>query len=302
MKKTVLIILLICAICAFAYSQEIVYVSANGNDNNSGLREAEALKTLSAALSRAEQLSNGRITVIGTLDANSETQSNRNFVFVLSSNSSREILITGKRNASGSERAVLSAKDSNKSVVSVSRGSIRFENIEISNARGEGTGAVGVLVNSRMTLGQGAVVKDNNTFGILIYDDNAICTINGGEVRNNNSSGVYASKGLLVLQGGTISDNSADMGAGVLVAENAKFEMRGGTISNNKAEWGAGVVVMNKGAFNMSDGTITRNTANDSVGGVWIQPGGIFDRNLLRAKISGNTSIKKNINPNIFKQ
>jgi hypothetical protein len=286
---------------AFASAQEVIYVSASGNDNNSGLSETEALKTLYRALSRAEQLNDSKITVLGTLDASSETQNNRDSVFQLSANSDREIIITGKSGASGSEKAILSAKDSNRSIVSVSKGNIRFEHIEISNANGEGTGGVGVFVFSRMTLGQGAVVRDNNSFGILISGNGAVCTIDGGEVRNNNSSAVFISNGLFVLQNGTIADNKADMGAGVLVATNAKFEMQGGTITNNRADWGAGVVIMDKGTFEMAGGTITKNRATNSIGGVYVQRGGIFVQD-RKAKVSGNNAAKTNLNPNVYRQ
>jgi hypothetical protein len=297
MKKILLIIFMVCAICAFASSQEIIYVSAGGNDNNTGLSETEPLKTLSRALSRAEQLNSGRITVLGTLDAGSGTQSNRDAIFVLSANSDREILITGKPGASGSEKAILSA-NSEKSVVSVSKGNIRFEHIEITNAHAEGTGAI---VLSRMTLGQGAAVKNNNDFGIMVFEDNAICTIDGGEIRNNNSCAVIITGGLLILKDGTIADNKANIGAGVVVCSGAKFEMQGGTITNNRAEWGTGVVIMEKGTFEMSGGTITRNRATNSIGGVWVQPGGTFIQN-RRARILGNYANNTNLDPNVHRQ
>jgi hypothetical protein len=327
MKRIPLMIFLTCMMYVFAFSQEIIFVSANGNDNNSGLSETEALKTLYRALSRAEQLNSGSITVLGTLDANSEARNTRSSVFEISVNSGMEILITGKPDASGSEKAILSAKGSNKSVVSVNKGNIRFEHIEISNAHGESTGDIGIFVFSRITLGQGAVVKDNNGFGILISNEDAICTIDGGEVRNNNSCAVFVSKGLFVLKSGTITDNKAKMGAGVFVAAytkfemqggiitnnkadsgagvavdaDAKFEMNGGTITNNTADTGAAVIIMGKGIFEMSDGTITKNRATDSIGGVWVLPGGKFVQS-RKAKVSGNTAKRTNLNPNVYRQ
>jgi len=327
MKKIQLIIFLTCVMYVFASSQEIIYVRAGGNDNNSGLSETEALKTLYKALSRAEQINSGRITVVGTLDSNSEARNTRDSVFELSVNSDMEVLITGKPDASDSEKAILSAKGSNKSVVSVNKGNIRFEYIEISNANGEGTGEVGVFVFSRITLGQGAVVRDNNGFGILISGNDAICTIDGGEVRNNNSTGVFLNKGLFVLKNGTIADNKAklaagvfvatdtkfemqggtilnniaDTGAGVIVESDAKFEMLDGTISNNTADTGAAVVIFKKGIFEMSGGIITKNRATDIIGGVWVHPGGKFIQS-RKAKVSGNTAKRTKWNPNVYRQ
>jgi len=301
MKKIQLIMFFTFAMCAFSFSQEIIYVSANGNDNNSGLSETEPLKTLFRAVSRAEQLNNGRVTVLGTLDVNSEVRNSRSGLFELSANSDREILITGKPDASGSEKAVLSAKGSNKNVVSLLKGNIRFEHIEISNAEGESSNEMGIFVASRLTLGQGAVVKDNSSYGILILGDDAICIIDQGEVRNNNNSGVFVAKGLLVLQNGTIAENKAVLGAGVFVASDAKFEMKGGTITNNKAERGAGVLVMNKGTFEMSEGTITRNAASIYIGGVWSQPGSKFVQG-RRSRVTGNTAANTNVDVNIYRQ
>jgi hypothetical protein len=303
MKRIQLIIFLTCVIYTFASSQEIIYVRASGNDNNSGLSETEALKTLYKALSRAEQLNSDKITVLGTLDANSEARNTRNSVFELSVNSDREVLITGKPDASDSEKAILSAKDSNKSIITVIKGNIRFEHIEISNANGEGTGAVGVFVfnPSKIILGQGAVVRDNNGFGILVSGNGAICIIDGGEVRNNNSTGVFVNDALFILINGTIADNKADMGAGVFLATDAKFEMHGGTITNNTADNAAGVLVRDKAIFEMSGGTITKNRATNIVGGVWVQSGGKFVQS-RKTKVTGNNAKRTNPNPNVYRQ
>jgi hypothetical protein len=93
------------------------YVSAAGNDDNDGLTEATAFKTLQTAVQNAQAGTVKRITVIGTLNETSETMSivfkflnGTVFSFSGSDENTAEITITGKPGATGADRAVLSAK------------------------------------------------------------------------------------------------------------------------------------------------------------------------------------------------
>jgi hypothetical protein len=60
------------------------------------------------------------------------------------------------------------------------------------------------------------------------------------------------------MSGGTISENTALYGGGVIAG--GIFTMSGGTISGNTALHGGGVYVSDSGTFTMGDGTISGNT------------------------------------------
>jgi hypothetical protein len=250
------------------------YVSAVGNDDNDGLSEDRPLKQLFDAVYKAKEGTVKKITVIGTLNETSETMS---VVFKILSGSvfncsgsdenTAEITITGKPGATGVERAVLSAKGSQAGVVRVSGGiQIRFEHIEISG--GENTSEekprAGIEIigeGTRITLGPGAVVRGNESYGITIANGGS-CVIDGGEIRDNAGTGIGV-LGALTLRNGTIANNkSTRVGGGVLVGEGGIFTMSGGSITGNTAtNGGGGVAVMKGGIFNQTSGSVSGNQA-----------------------------------------
>ncbi|MGI5096943.1 hypothetical protein IZU27_01220 [Treponema socranskii] len=99
-------------------------------------------------------------------------------------------------------------------------------------------------------------------------------------------SGTHAS---FTLNGGTIGNNVAGFGGGVMVTAGGKFTMNNGTMSGNRANYGGGVRVDRTGLissiFTMKNGTITGNIAYQngkavSVYGIFYWEGG---------SITGNT-------------
>jgi hypothetical protein len=227
-----------------------------GNDGNSGLSENLPLMTLEKALENARLSSISRITIIGVFNTPVEIKT-----FTINN----ELLITGLRNASEQERAVISGGNKELPVLSASGADtrIRLENILLLGNEG-----IGLLVKDKatVTLGPGAVVRNNQT-GVKLTE--GTCAIEDGEVRDN-------------------------LAGGVLVAENCVLSMRGGVIRNNN---GRGVFVQKGGRFSMTAGSITAN--NDSVAGagVYVQSGGRFDQ--TSGTIEGNTAPDY---PNIYRE
>lgn len=139
--------------------------------------------------------------------------------------------------------------------------------------------------------------------GIYVVD-NAIFTMYGGTISNNDGSGVLVSGGTFTMYGGEISHNtrttsSAEGGGGVWV-KNYKsskekipgnFAMYGGTICNNEIQsstfGGGGVGMDSDGSFYMENGTITGNKCNNSGGGLDIRCKTITIKG--NSTISGNT-------------
>jgi len=260
-KKIVLFLMLVCAICVVVFAQtgQSIYVSAGGNNNNDGLSESTPLKSLDRAVQRASLSDVDKITVIGILNIDSEESINIS-VFTFSISNEKQILITGKPGAANSDQAILSSRGSGRPVIVIARGNVRFENIEISG--GEGVQGFGIFIfgGSNITLGTGAVVKSNSSNGILIGD--GTCVIDGGEVLDNSGGGINVVKGVLTMNSGAIRNNRAGTGAGVVVGGgNGRFTMTGGTITGNRAaEGGGGVVIGSEGRFDQTGGTISGNT------------------------------------------
>jgi hypothetical protein len=105
--------------------------------------------------------------------------------------------------------------------------------------------------------------------------------MNGGIIKANHAragkdgGGVQVEEGTFTMNGGTISDNTAEETGGGVHLRNGTFTMSGGTISRNAAPFGGGVGIdiRDAGTFTMSGGTISRNTAELFGGGVGVVKG-----------------------------
>ena len=153
-----------------------------------------------------------------------------------------------------------------------------------------------------------AANADGSIFGAdgIYVVDNAIFTMYGGTISNNDGRGVLVSGGTFTMYGGEISHNtrttsSAEGGGGVWV-KNYKswssgqttlgnFAMYGGKICNNEIQssvfGGGGVGMDSDGSFYMENGTITGNKCNNSGGGLDIRCETITIKG--NSTISGNT-------------
>ncbi|MDR2951779.1 MAG: right-handed parallel beta-helix repeat-containing protein [Treponema sp.] len=249
MKKAMLVITLLAVCTARSFSQRSFFVSALGSDENSGLSESSALRTLEKALENVRTSSINRITVIGSFSLIDE---------IKTPSLPNELLITGLRNAQEQERAVFSGGNKDVPVLSVSGAEtrIRLENMVIL-----GHDSVGLLVmnGASVSLGPGTVIRNNQT-GIKLTE--GTCAIEDGEVRDNLAGGVLVTENsVLVMRGGVIRNN----GRGVLVQKGGRFSMTAGSITANKnLTSGAGVYVQSGGRFDQTFGTIEGNTAPES--------------------------------------
>jgi hypothetical protein len=265
------------------------FVSAQGNNSNYGLSESAPLRSLGLAYEKASAGTVKRITVIGTLNYQSETgYSSDEYVFNLlgSVKDGSEILITGRQG----ENARLSGTGSKKSVVGVF-GTTRFTHIEISggelNAVNKGGNGITFSPGSSAgIIGIGTIVRANKGSGVYIY---STCILDGGDIKENEASGVFTSSfGEFIMRNGYVRNNkSAKYGGGVCNFNT--FTMTGGTISGNSAaEYGGGVC--NFGTFTMMGGTISGNSAVENGGGVSVSLNvlGKCDFTMTGGTISGN--------------
>jgi hypothetical protein len=285
MKRITLFIIFVCILSTgiFAQSNRSYYVKASGNDRNSGLSESSPFKTILHALINVGMSNNSisTITVIGTLDNTSEGElAALGYIFRIVS--FKEILITGKPNATGSERAVLSgrgvAEPSNVlnplPILEImgDKTKIRFEHIEISGGVHRFSAALIIKDSASVTLGTGTVIRNNAGDGVEITV--GTCIMDGGEIRDNNrSNGVYVNRnGTFILNNGIIRDNARG------VHTRGRFIMSGGTITNNRSTNNGAGVTVSEGNFTMSAGSITNNSSTGRGGGVFVRTGARFDQ------------------------
>ena len=113
--------------------------------------------------------------------------------------------------------------------------------------------------------GAGVYVGEGGEF--TMKDDAVICYNTSIE---NGGGGVDIYLGKFTMEGGEISYNTANVGAGVSIREEGEFIMSGNSIiSNNIATWGGGGVYISSGSIIMDGGEIYGNTA-DAGGGVYV--------------------------------
>lgn len=121
----------------------------------------------------------------------------------------------------------------------------------------------------------GATDSAISVYGVFIMEGG---TISGNTLREYSSGGaVNVYSGSFTMNGGTISENSADNGGGVYIKDGS-FTMNGGEITNNTATGssqigdeltvaGGGGVYVEYGTVEISGGTISGNSAANGHGG-----------------------------------
>ncbi|MDR1400050.1 MAG: leucine-rich repeat domain-containing protein [Treponema sp.] len=225
-------------------STDVYYVSAQGNNANDGLSEDTPFRTLSKAIEATATGVVRTITVIGKVEGG-----------LTLTNINGELLITGKLNATDTEKASIAVSSG---FVLQANGSIklRLEHIEITGGK-----LGGILIDNGafLTLGTGARVSGN-------------VGANGGGV-NIRGQGTT-----LVMEGNaTITGNLANAGGGVFIWEHGTLIMKNiATITGNRViqgvranGWGGGVFMRNDAYFIMQDSAeLVSNSAYELGGGL----------------------------------
>jgi hypothetical protein len=247
------------------------YVRADGSDFNDGLSEAAPFRTLTKALDAANKGKIKTVTVLGTLNLESEGENSQysDYVFNITDTRRTEITIRGKEGADEAEHGVLSGAGAGKAVIAVGEESrVRLEHLRVEGGSSERSGAgIQVRGQAQITLGEGTLVRNNHSQS-------------GGGV-------AIGERGNFTMEGGEISGNTAQGGGGGVVMEGGSFTMRGGEISGNKSSMSGGGVAVAGGSFTMLDGLISGNTAQANGGGVVLRDGSFTMEN---GKISGNNT------------
>ena len=172
----------------------------------------------------------------------------------------------------------------NGSLFTVANGAtLTLGNITLAGHNTNTAPLVRVMLGGTLYMNEGSAITGNrNTgFGGGVLNDGTFTMHNGrisGNISDSSGGGVWIQpSATFTMHNGEISDNYArgvgdDIGNGGGVAvNNGTFIMDGGTITSNTAiRGGGGVVVGGEGTFTMSGGTISGNTANLRGGGVYV--------------------------------
>ncbi|MCL2805709.1 MAG: hypothetical protein FWD26_07215 [Treponema sp.] len=293
MKKITLALVLICVICACLFSQQSYYVSANGNNNNDGLSEETALRSLSLAYQKASAGNIKRIMVIGRIGDWSEEAGNNEFIFDLRSGNDAEILITGDpgANRTSSRAAALTGSRSEKSILAV-RGRTRIEHLWIYGGEMSNENQDGIKVFSVLTQGPGVEIGDLGGIGVSIERGGTYSLFGnthpgrGSDVGFNNGCrrGSIVNRGTFIFHSGFLKGFSSRI-PHPIVHNSGTFIMNGGTIGHHtNSENGGGVY--NMGTFTMNGGSIRLNRSSKNGGGVYNS--GTFTLN--NGSVSSNTA------------
>jgi hypothetical protein len=307
------------------------YVQADGDDKNAGISEDAPFKTLQRALEAAAKTPVKKITVIGTLVGNTtiedadptvnrpikymDATGGQNFAEVLKNQvgvatvegsldepDPDEITITGKPDASGAERAVLTLANNDEGILNVFGSTVRLEHIEISglNTTKE-ISAISVVAGS-LTLGKGAKVTKNisgNMPGIYVLVRGLVIMRDDAEISHNEGAhnvGVYLESGSVIamFDNALITGNKATTGngGGVALSGSSLIMYGNSTVSGNSAGNGGGGIVTFPDTEN---GYISQITMEDNAvisGNTAKMGGGI----LLQDKLilQGNAKIVEN--------
>ena len=157
-----------------------------------------------------------------------------------------------------------------------------------------GNGATGTMTGGKVSYNLATDTSAAKGGGIYI-EESASFTMQSGNINSNevktgtveDGGGVYVrgqgrgsgSHASFTLNGGTIGDNQAGFGGGVMVTAGGSCTMtNNGIISENRANYGGGVCAKNAdytdGVFTMQNGTITGNRAYQDGGAVEVY--GVF--------------------------
>jgi len=129
----------------------------------------------------------------------------------------------------------------------------------------------------------GSIITGNANGGVRVTSrgiSRGSFEMNGGIISGNvanDGAGVLMGTGSFTMTNGTISGNTANRDGGGVSIHGGTFTMRGGIITDNTARGSGGGVRIAIGNFIMHDGIISRNTAASNGGGVF-RGGGIFDK------------------------
>ncbi|MCK4311183.1 MAG: right-handed parallel beta-helix repeat-containing protein [Candidatus Cloacimonetes bacterium] len=246
--------------CYTVQIEDDVFVSSQGNNNNSGLSWNESFKTLTYAISRIRADSLHHYTIFLADDTFSFSTNGEQFpIYGLS-----YLDIAG----TSCETTILDAETENEILRFIDVTNSNISNCKLTN------GFVGCtyLVNSEVNF-DNMKITNNETYsnGGAIYAENSNSTINNCVIESNMTNhrgNVYFTDGNLEISNTCIFNNLSEKGAG-LFCSNVNLELYNVLFYNNAAsEMGGGIYLDNCNSL-FSNVSIHNNSSNQFGGGIY---------------------------------
>ena len=218
---------------------------------------AQTAKTIADALA---ELTDGGVIWL-TADASIDTVDLMNNVTVaISSHGSTAYTVT----KSGESENMLTLSDKSE---------LTLENVVIDATENKNGRTISVSGGSVLTLGKGAVLENNISYGAVYSDGSSVC-VDGGAIRNNTAEGEAGTKEYQPSGTWTAVNTkyvfNADMGSkqalggAILMVNESAFEMTSGELGGNTAATGGAIYAWASGNIKLYGGTVSENKAESS--------------------------------------
>lgn len=301
--------------------RNVIYVSAGGNDSNSGLNLANALRTLSAAFAKINNIDyDWSVKISGTIDcSDSPTLRDSDGVSAKSvsiegtnSNVTDILMGNGSQTTIAFDTAIpvtlknlRITKGGTSGISIVGSGDFKIKDSVITGCEQSGIkistfSSANVEIQGSVIGGEGTEINTGVKGGGIYKDGTGSLTITDTTIKNNKSTttgiddgggGIYVAGGTVkVLDGTIISGNYAENhGGGIYLAQNASLIVGYAEISGNEAKKSGGGI-FDDGILSISSCQITDNKVSSAGGGICVHTNASSFA-ITNGTISGNTAI-----------
>ena len=218
---------------------------------------AQSANTIADALA---ELTDGGVIWL-TADSSIDTVDLMNNVTVaISSHGSTAYTVT----KSGESENMLTLSDKSE---------LTLENVVIDATKNKNGRTISVSGGSVLTLGKGAVLENNISYGAVYSDGSSVC-VDGGAIRNNTAegeagtkeyqpSGTWTAVNTKYVFNADIGSKQA-LGGAILMVNESAFEMTSGELGGNNAATGGAIYAWASGNIKLYGGTVSENKAESS--------------------------------------
>ena len=281
--------------------KNIIYVSETGNNSNSGLNAANALKTITAAFAKINDANNDWIIKIsGTIDCSdsptmrdSDGVSAKSVTIEGTNSTSTDVLMgNGSQTTIAFDTAIpvtiknlRITKGGTSGISILGSGDFKIKDSAITGCEQSGVkissfSSANVEIEGSVIGGEGADINTGVKGGGIYKDGTGSLTITDTTIKNNKSTttgtddgggGIYVAGGTAkILDGTIISGNYAEnYGGGIYLAQNASLILGYAEISSNEAKKSGGGI-FDDGILSISSCQITSNKVTSAGGGICV--------------------------------
>lgn len=292
MRFLIIALSLLTFINADLFSQDVIYVSANGDNENNGFNTTSPIPDLQHAVKLAYENNSGEIKIHGDFQQETGNQ------FIMDLSRMEALTISGGWDENftiQSGYSILNGKEKVYSVIHMeSSHQIQLEGLLITGGESDQYYNGGGIFGSNISgCSFDCIISNNyaNAGGGLYFTYSSGNTISGEIIDNSAEVGGginfdHSTNNTLVAE---ISYNSARYAGGIYVGYSAE-NLLSGNIHNNTSVFSGGGIYLESSMDNIITGDINANTALDTGGGICFQKRKLKNNNDYHsATLSDNT-------------